>query len=121
MTTLTAIGIENGIWRGVMQASTSDEPEVRVTYLGKDVAEWSVKAVAGAPDQWTLEVPVPAEAISDGVHTIVVSKAGDGSTVLGQFSLIAGNALAGDVQAEVSILRAELDLLKRAFRKHCSE
>jgi hypothetical protein len=26
-----------------------------------------------------------------------------------------------DIRAEVSLLRAELDLLKRAFRRHCAE
>jgi hypothetical protein len=26
-----------------------------------------------------------------------------------------------DIRAEVDLLRAELDLLKRAFRRHCSE
>ena len=45
----------------------------------------------------------------------------DWEEVLGSFTLIAGEALGDDLRAEVSLLRAELDMLKRAFRRHCLE
>ena len=44
-----------------------------------------------------------------------------GGTKLGHFSIIAGEALGEDLHAEVELLRAELDMLKRAFRRHCLE
>ena len=34
---------------------------------------------------------------------------------------LAGEALAHDIRAEIDLLRAELDMLKRAFRRHCLE
>jgi hypothetical protein len=34
---------------------------------------------------------------------------------------MAGEVLSDDFRSEVSLLRAELDLLKRAFRRHCLE
>ena len=34
---------------------------------------------------------------------------------------IAGEAVSDDLRAEVELLRAELDMLKRAFRRHCLE
>jgi outer membrane protein assembly factor BamA len=35
--------------------------------------------------------------------------------------LIAGEALGDDIRVEVELLRDELDMLKRAFRRHCVE
>ena len=35
--------------------------------------------------------------------------------------LVAGDALAYDLRTEIALLREELDLLKRAFRRHCLE
>jgi len=47
----------------------------------------------------------------------------DGKTggKLGSFTVIAGEALGDDIRAEMDLLRAELDMLKRAFRRHCLE
>ena len=45
----------------------------------------------------------------------------DANVKLGDFTLIAGEPLADDLRAEVELLRAELDMLKRAFRRHCLE
>jgi hypothetical protein len=58
-------------------------------------------------------VPIPADAIADGIQTFVIVDAAD-DTRLGDFTLIAGDAATDD-------LRAELDLLKRAFRRHCQD
>ena len=63
-------------------------------------------------------VPVPLTAVADGVHTLVVADM-EGET-LATINLAAGEAMAGDLRAEVDMLRAELDLLKRAFRHHCA-
>jgi len=67
-----------------------------------------------------VKVPVPASAISDGVQTFVISD-GDTGDVLNTFSILAGDAIGEDMRAEMDLLRAELDLLKRAFRRHCVE
>ena len=68
---------------------------------------------------WVVRVPVPPEAVANGVQTVVVAEA-EGE-VLGSFALVAGEALAPDLRAEIDLLRAELDMLKRAFRRHCLE
>ena len=52
------------------------------------------------------------------MQTVVLQVDG---VVRGQFTVIAGVPLDEDVRAEISLLRAELDLLKRAFRRHCAE
>ena len=65
-------------------------------------------------------MPIPAEAIADGVQTFVITDQ-ISSERLGYFTLIAGEALGDDMRVEVELLRAELDMLKRAFRRHCVE
>ena len=72
------------------------------------------------PGSWLLKVPVPANMIADGVHTFVISEASIGQS-LGDFSIIAGDAAGEDIRAEMALLRAELDMLKRSFRRHCRE
>jgi hypothetical protein len=40
---------------------------------------------------------------------------------LAHFTIITGVPMEDDLRAEVDLLRAELDMLKRAFRRHCVE
>lgn len=118
--TLTKIRFRAGVWEGRISGAGSKgaRPDVQVWYLDQQVAdaELSEGEEAGI---WSLRVPVPAEAIADGVQTFVISDGG--GTKLGHFSIIAGEALGEDLHAEVELLRAELDMLKRAFRRHCLE
>ena len=54
------------------------------------------------------------------MQTVVIADAETGEAEA-TVSLVAGEALAGDLRAEIDLLRAELDMLKRAFRRHCLE
>ena len=72
------------------------------------------------PGRWLVEVPVPIEAIGDGAHTFLIRDAAS-EALLESFTLIAGEVLGDDIRAELSLLRAELDMVKRAFRRHCLE
>jgi len=40
---------------------------------------------------------------------------------LNSFSIISGTPLDDDIRVEMDLLRAELDMLKKAFRRHCLE
>ena len=113
---LTPTRLAGGVWEGVLRAGA--EPRLSVTHEGREVA--GVGVAADGPGAWAVRVPVPAEAIADGVQTFVISDAVTGA-VLGHFAVVAGDALALDLRAEIDLLRAELDLLKRAFRRHCLE
>jgi len=118
---VTKIRMRNGAWEGVVTGGKdlSQRPDIRVSHLDQPVA-----GVALTPDpkggRWLLRIPIPAEAIADGVQTFVVFNGADGEK-LAAFTLIAGEAVADDLRAEVELLRAELDMLKRAFRRHCVE
>lgn len=115
---LTKTGMKSGIWRGLLTGSRAI-PKVLVTHLGKPVADVTLTA-SKEKDTWLVQVPVPPEAVSDGVQTILISDM-ETHVELGSFALIAGEALEDDLRVEVDLLRAELDMLKSAFRRHCSE
>ena len=119
--TLTKTNMRNGLWRGRISGAgtTGAAPDVRVRHLDQLVDGVTLDE-AGAPGQWNISVPVPSHAIADGVQTFVIYDAAN-DTRLGDFTLIAGEAAADDLRAEVELLRAELDMLKRAFRRHCLE
>ena len=118
---LTKTRFKEGVWEGLLTAGTSGAPtpEITVDFDGRPVRGVTVTET-DAPGRWGLAVPVPQEAICDGVQTFAIREAAS-DEVLGSFTLIAGEALGDDLRAEVSLLRAELDMLKRAFRRHCLE
>jgi hypothetical protein len=64
-----------------------------------------------------LRVPVPPDRLDDGVQTFLIRAADSGET-LAHLTIVAGAPLEADLRAEIDLLRAELDLLKRAFRRH---
>ena len=119
--TLTKLRFQDGLWEGLLSASDAEAPRpvIIVTHDGTPVSG-VVLADTAEPGRWVLEVPVPRAAIGDGVQTFLIQEAPDGA-VLGTFTLLAGEVLDDDIRAEVALLRAELDMLKRAFRRHCRE
>ncbi|WP_146584853.1 hypothetical protein [Puniceibacterium confluentis] len=118
---LTKTRFLEGVWEGVISAEAHGvpPPEVLVTLLDQPVRGVLVTETA-EPGRWLIEVPVPVEAIGDGVHTFLIRDAA-AEEVLESFALIAGEVLGDDIRAEVALLRAELDMVKRAFRRHCLE
>lgn len=119
--TLTKTRLFEGVWEGALKSAEASgtKPQVDVTYLGETVPDVSIDPT-DETGLWRLRFPIPKESISDGVQTVVIT---DHTTEerLETVSFIAGEALAGDLRAEIDLLRAELDMLKRAFRRHCVE
>ena len=119
---LTKLRLIEGIWHGSLKHHGRDgtwQPNIEVTHLG-----FLVDGVEVEEDRvqecWHVRVPIPASRIADGVQTFVIKDRHE-AMMLGSFSIIAGDALAEDIRAELSLLRAELDMLKKAFRRHCIE
>lgn len=119
--TLTKTRLFEGIWEGALtrEGAGTSEPEVKVTYLDNAIQGVSVKEDV-AQNRWVLRVPIPTEAIADGVQTFLITDASNGD-LLEKITMISGEVLADDIRAEMDLLRAELDMLKRAFRRHCVE
>ncbi len=113
-TKLVSLGVREGVWEGRLTAPGETPPEVEVTHLGAALPEVSVRSEAAGV--WILRVPVPPESLGDGVQTYLVTDVATG-TRLGSFAIAVGEALDGDLAAELELIRAELDMLKKAFRR----
>ncbi|MEM6657715.1 MAG: hypothetical protein AAF496_08800 [Pseudomonadota bacterium] len=111
---LTSSQLHNGVWQGIIECET--QPHVAVHYRDETLADVTLERTDAG---WTITVPVPTAALSDGVHSFVVV---DSATTekLADFTVIAGASAADDLRAELELLRAELDMLKRALRRVCN-
>jgi hypothetical protein len=116
---LTNTRLRAGVWEGVI-SSLKDTPEVIVVHLEKMLAGVCVTPIPDQIGEFLLSVPIPANLLNDGAQTFVIIEKNTEET-LGSFAIIAGTPLDNDLRAEINLLRAELDLLKRAFRRHCVE
>lgn len=120
--TLTATRLFEGVWEGVLTVSDVDgnfQPEIEVTHLGAQIEGVTVTEDS-AQGYWAVRVPVPVATLNDGVQTFLIIDQRTGDT-LSSFSILAGEPLSDDIRIEIDLLRAELDMLKKAFRRHCVE
>jgi hypothetical protein len=118
---LTKTRLHAGLWEGELTASEAKlQPDVVVTHLDRPLKGVALTEIPGRTGAWQLRIAIPADLLSDGVQTVLISETRSGAR-LGAFTIISGEPLEDDIRAEVDLLRAELDLLKRAFRRHCLE
>lgn len=116
---LTKTRIRAGVWEGVFSGGET-RPDLEVLLLEKPIPGVVIESVPARPGDWAVRVPVPLDALNDGVQTFLIREAGTTQT-LAHFTIITGVAMEDDMRAEVDLLRQELDMLKRAFRRHCLE
>ncbi len=119
---LTKTRFFEGVWEGIVTTGNSEgsEPTIEVLHLGKALDSVSVSLDESASSRWNIRVGIPADLLGDGVHVFLIQETRSDQK-LGDITIIAGEPLEDDVRAEVELLRAELDLMKRAFRRHCLE
>ena len=120
--TLTKTRIRGGIWEGILAADTAQnyQPDIEVLHLEQPLSGVQVIQTADMQKTWGIKVPIPADLLADGVQTFLIRDKRTG-TRLDSFTIITGAALEDDIRAEIDLLRAELDMLKKAFRRHCLE
>lgn len=116
---LTKTRIKGGVWEGIL-SGPEVQPQLQALLLERPVPGLTVAAVPGQAGKWAVRVPVPAEVLAEGVQTFLIRAVGSDET-LAHFTIITGVAMEDDLRAEVDLLRQELDMLKRAFRRHCLE
>ncbi len=111
---LTQSRLQAGIWRASLAEAGAEQPDITASHnaTALDNLRWSAGDQAGV---WHLEIVIPAAILSDGLQTIVL-RLPDGTTI-GSLAILSGEALADDLRAEIGLLRAELDILKAAFRR----
>ena len=112
--TLTQTRLAHGLWHGHLTAT--EALPVEAWHGDRRLDGVTVTAQPGGGYQ--VQVPLPGDILSEGVQTVLLRV---GDVVLSQITLVAGLPLEDDLRAEISLLRAELDLLKQAFRRHCAE
>lgn len=116
---LTKTRIRAGVWEGVLDGAP-EAPGIEVIHLETPLEGVVARADPKKPGRYLVSVPIPAELLSDGVQTFLISDAATGAK-LDSFTIVTGEPLEDDIRAEVDLLRAELDMLKKAFRRHCLE
>jgi hypothetical protein len=115
--TLTQTRIANGVWEGVLAGG--DEPvALEALHQGRRLEGLTVTPMLEVSAGHAVQLAIPTAILSEGVQTVLLQAGGE---VLASFTLIAGVPLEEDLRAEISLLRAELDLLKKAFRRHVAE
>ena len=116
---LTKTRMQQGVWQGVITGTGEVAPKIEVTHQNHKVESFELAHNAQA-NHWLLSITIPPEAISDGVQTLMIRDA-NADADIGHITLMSGEVLGDDIRAEMDLLRAELDMLKRAFRRHCVE
>ncbi len=120
---LTSTRLASGIWEARLEHAAGREdvaPSLSVSHHQQAIETVTVEPIAGAGGSWAVQVALPAEILNDGMQTVLIQDAETGDR-LGSIAVSAGEPLDADLSAEISLLRAELDMLKRAFRRHCLE
>lgn len=113
---LTKTRLHAGVWEGVLTGIVDKAPVLTLRLNGDIVPGLDITpADAGT---YLVRAPIAADLIGDDLHTFTIVRE-DTTDILASFVVFAGEQLDDDLRAQVDLLRAELDLLKRAFRKHC--
>jgi hypothetical protein len=119
---LTKTRIQAGIYEGILKSTTDTaaRPDISCVLLEQEVGDLTLNEDPTLAQTWHLKFFLPSSALTDGIQTfLIIDKLT--SETLDSFTIITGEPLNDDLQAEVDLLRAELDMLKKAFRRHCVE
>lgn len=111
---LTGTRLFGGIWEGILTGPAETQPLISASHDGVGIGTAEVSPMSGQPGKWAVRLALPATVVSDGVQTVLLLS---GDQILAKVTITAGALLDDDVRAELGLLRAELDLLKRAFQR----
>lgn len=110
--------LRDGVWTVVLTTPAhtgNDAPfAAEIWHDGRILPGLAVTEVAG---KVTTRFRLPPGILSQGVQVLVLTDAAGRD--LSRLVLIAGQPAEDDLRGEIALLRAELDLLKQAFRDHC--
>lgn len=109
--------IRNGIWEGTVKAAgaaAEKDPAIEIRHLDQVIRSFSV--TPQKKGEWHLRIAIPPDRLSDGIQIFMIVDART-EEMLDQFAIITGEAAENELYAEVELLRAELDLLKKTVRR----
>lgn len=118
-------GLKSGQWTGKLTADVLPA-RVYLALYGKIVA--TAELAEHGTGIWEVAAELPATVLNDGMQCVLlVADNGNqdeaplaDAQVLGHLNLMAGAPLDSDLVAEVQLLRAEIDMIKREFRRLAS-
>ncbi|SDE57313.1 hypothetical protein SAMN05421538_10846 [Paracoccus isoporae] len=121
MSDFETLGLKSGRWTGLLRRETGPN-RVVLAQAGRIIADAEV--TEDAPGLWRIEATLPVSSLSDGMQTFsLLGNAGDGKIphpdceLLAEISVTSGQAAEIDLHAELALIRAELDMLKKEFRR----
>jgi hypothetical protein len=116
--TLTRLRLAAGTWEGRLTGPAGAEPPALIAiWRGEEIG--SPNLSADGPGAWKATLILPAALIADGTHTLAIGPRGGDPLCLETFAF--GDPLESDLRAELSALRTEVEVLKRALRRHLAE
>ena len=115
---LTRTQIRGGVYQGILRKNgrVRREPQLELRLLDADLGTLNLSQDTDDPSIWNVVARIPTSAITDGVQTFILRDPISGET-LDSFAVISGSPVQEDMRAEMALLRAELEMLKRAFRQ----
>ncbi len=116
--TLVCTTLRAGRYEGVLAGV--DQTEIEAIHRGKIIAIAKLAPHPKEDGAMAVSLDLPMDVVSDGVQVVGLRSTASGE-VLDRITLMAGSALDEDIRGEIALLRDELEMLKRAFRRHCAE
>jgi hypothetical protein len=110
---LVRLSLRHGRYLGELDAPPGTE--IEAVHEGRVVATADLGPEGDGPVR--VSIAVPSSVLSDGVQVVALRSTATGA-ILDRITIFAGEAAEEDLVAEIALLRAELEMLKRAFREH---
>ena len=129
MADFETLHLQAGTWSGLLRRERAPA-RVMLAHMGAAVGPAAITAQSDGV--WRIDAQLPPGLLSDGVQSFALladdgrddtgSHRGDAEMSvsaerLGTLSIVAGRPLDFDLRAEIDLIRGELDLLKREFRR----
>jgi hypothetical protein len=107
-----------GTWEGRLSGPAGGAPPTLVAiWRGVEIAP--VRSIPAGEGVWSVVLTLPSDMLTDGVQTLSVGPPGADPLCTEAFAF--GDPLELDLRAEVAALRTELEILRRALRRHLAQ
>ncbi|KPQ18372.1 MAG: hypothetical protein HLUCCO18_01345 [Rhodobacteraceae bacterium HLUCCO18] len=114
---LVKVAFQAGRYEGELHAP--EDTGIEAVHDGRVIAAARLTHCEDGASGTRVSIDLPADIMSDGVQVVSLRSTVSGA-VLDRITFLAGHILDDDIRAEITLLRDELEMLKRAFRRHVS-
>ncbi|SPJ23060.1 hypothetical protein [Palleronia abyssalis] len=108
--------LEAGVWSLRLEGA-SQAPKLEASHAHRTIPDVTVTEEDGAI---LVRVDLPPAVLSDGLQSVHLMEKKSG-VVLASLHVAAGRTVSQDLATELALLRDEVDLLKRVFRRHFAD